>query len=588
MRRLKRVGSLMTSAILACSSLMTLGFTGIAHAASGSDTCTWTGATDNNFSTATNWSGCSSAAPVSGDNLVFDVSIITAGKATDYAWTLNNDITSLQVGGITFTGTSTGGYYYVLTGNSLAVGGNVTNNATGDETLGLDLTLAADTTFVSGSNGGGFNVGAEDGSNTLDTAGHAVGFTGSPTCGMFLESKLAGSGSLTTSLTSAGLRLDTGTTSYSGAVNVTSGVLGLSDPGALGSTSGVTVGSDGTLGVAFGQDTTYNFPLSLSGTGFSNHGYPQPTLYTTNYIGFCAGADATGSYTATFSGPVTLQSNATFSGTYNAKVTGTYTPNGHTFTVASGSVGTLTLPGSGAQSAPAQTDTYSDSQPTEDVTAGNNQTAVIDGTRQYVSADSGGTVKGTGTVKSLYVNDGGTVAPGHSPGTLTVLQTLTLAGGSTYQAELKDAAAGDYDQLVVGSASDTTGNDVTLGDTTSSPILSVSLYKGYSIKAGDSFTIINNLSKTDVKGTFKDLPEGATFKVSDGVFKITYKGGDGNDVVLSAVTAPTTPDTGFALVSANPAATLGVTVLAAGAILLTARRLRPAPARAKATTRHRR
>ena len=38
-----------------------------------------------------------------------------------------------------------------------------------------------------------------------------------------------------------------------------------------------------------------------------------------------------------------------------------------------------------------------------------------------------------------------------------------------------------------------------------------------------------------VDGTFQDLPEGATFLVDGQRFRITYRGGDGNDVVLTAI-----------------------------------------------------
>ncbi len=119
------------------------------------------------------------------------------------------------------------------------------------------------------------------------------------------------------------------------------------------------------------------------------------------------------------------------------------------------------------------------------------------------------------------------------------------------------------------------------------PTLDTELYSGYNIKAGDTFEIINNLSKTPVLGTFNGLPEGATFKVGTGVFKISYVGGDGNDVVLTAVTAPTAPDTGFAIVAAHPGVTLAVSAAAAGTIFVLARKnsRKLAPARAKASRR---
>jgi hypothetical protein len=64
---------------------------------------------------------------------------------------------------------------------------------------------------------------------------------------------------------------------------------------------------------------------------------------------------------------------------------------------------------------------------------------------------------------------------------------------------------------------------------------------------GDAFVIVNNDGADAVIGTFSGLPEGhvltvqaATSESLSGTFSITYHGGDGNDVVLTAVnTAPT-------------------------------------------------
>ena len=63
--------------------------------------------------------------------------------------------------------------------------------------------------------------------------------------------------------------------------------------------------------------------------------------------------------------------------------------------------------------------------------------------------------------------------------------------------------------------------------------------------------IIKNDLADATGGTFKGLAEGATFTVSGYVFKISYVGGDGNDVVLSVQSVPALPKTGFSLPLAN-------------------------------------
>lgn len=51
-----------------------------------------------------------------------------------------------------------------------------------------------------------------------------------------------------------------------------------------------------------------------------------------------------------------------------------------------------------------------------------------------------------------------------------------------------------------------------------------------------------------------------------GVFKISYVGGDGNDVTLTVQSVPTVPNTGGMLLKTNPA--LIATVSIVGAVIL--------------------
>src|SRR5262245_56000983 len=55
---------------------------------------------------------------------------------------------------------------------------------------------------------------------------------------------------------------------------------------------------------------------------------------------------------------------------------------------------------------------------------------------------------------------------------------------------------------------------------------------------GSTFTLINNDGSDPVTGTFAGLPEGATVVVAGVPLSISYVGGDGNDVTLSAAPVP--------------------------------------------------
>jgi hypothetical protein len=60
-----------------------------------------------------------------------------------------------------------------------------------------------------------------------------------------------------------------------------------------------------------------------------------------------------------------------------------------------------------------------------------------------------------------------------------------------------------------------------------------------SAAVGQSVTILVNHADIPVNGTFSELPEGAVFLAGNGqTFRISYSGGDGNDVVITRVLVP--------------------------------------------------
>ncbi|HEX3110317.1 MAG TPA: Ig-like domain-containing protein, partial [Thermoanaerobaculia bacterium] len=129
---------------------------------------------------------------------------------------------------------------------------------------------------------------------------------------------------------------------------------------------------------------------------------------------------------------------------------------------------------------------------------------------------------GTVDVASVYV---GKALPfqenAYSFGTLHT-KSLTLSHGALF-VDLN--ASGGSDQIQV------TGS-VSLGGA-----LAVTVPN--SIPAwGQRFVIIDNDGTDGVNGTFDSLPEGATVRASGYLFRISYVGGDGNDVELITAAAP--------------------------------------------------
>lgn len=62
--------------------------------------------------------------------------------------------------------------------------------------------------------------------------------------------------------------------------------------------------------------------------------------------------------------------------------------------------------------------------------------------------------------------------------------------------------------------------------------------------SGHEFLILNNASLAPSSGSFAGLSEGAQLPVGGQLFRITYRGGDGNEVVLTRLHAPPPERTG--------------------------------------------
>jgi len=575
--KLKRLSALGSALILSISTLLSIGFAGTAFAAA-PYTCTWTGATNNNFNTAGNWTGCNSAAPQpgDGDNLVFNTASLSASQ------TLTNNITGLTVGSMAFSGTNSNYYGFTITGNALTIDGGITQSSSAYTELDLDVTLGASQTFAI-SNSSNLYIGDQTltNSHTLALGSNALTITDATTCsGVSVLSALTGSGTLNDNANR--VILNSASPSYTGAVNVNDGTLQVNDSQALGTGSGgVTVASGAGIAYGISANTTFAQPLTVSGAGVSSYGAIIADGPSYSAGGCSGGGGPSTAYTATLSGNITLTGDTTANPTdadYNLAITGALSGS-YTLTVVPGAPGTLTINSSNntsqtpnsTQSAPPTTVTVAsgDNQPSLGVDIGTNETYIIDGVRGDTTVESGGTLKGDGTVGNLWVDQGGIVAPGHSPGCLTISGNLSEAG--TYQAELGGTTAcSGYDQL------DVTGT-VTLDDGNTPPTqgkLSISLVNGFTPKAGQTFEIINSEGSSPVTDTFSGLPEGSEITVSGVVFKISYVGGTGNDVVLTVVSVPKTPDTGFGLTGAHIGLPLAGSLMMAGGIYFISRKVK--------------
>jgi autotransporter-associated beta strand protein len=145
---------------------------------------------------------------------------------------------------------------------------------------------------------------------------------------------------------------------------------------------------------------------------------------------------------------------------------------------------------------------------------------------------SGATLGGSGTVGALTVLDGGTVAPGNSPG---ILSTGDYTQAGTLSLQLDGTLAGDeYDQVNVG------------GTVNLSGLLTATV--GYTPLNGQLLFILTNDGTDAINGTFSGIADLDTIDLGGYQWRISYTanyaGSDtgtftgGNDIALMAIPEP--------------------------------------------------
>lgn len=465
-----------------------------------------------------------------------------------------------QTGGVFRIGAGTslylGGYgagTYNLNGGALQIGGaslqGVYNNVGGSyafnlgggtiQVAGSDLLTSVDATLVGGT------------TSTIDTNGLGATWNG----------VLSGAGNLvkagagTLALTNAG-------NSYSGTTGLTGGTLQVSE-GALGSgalifgatstfafVGGYTLGNDVTLGAGaigtfnVGENQTSTLSGQILGAGGlaktglgelvldgSNNIYTGPTQVSAGMLTVASdGALSDVSALTVASGAFfqllgVAQSVEELNGDGNVLLGAgsvlTVAPIGDS-SVFSGTIsgdggltksgtGSLTLTGVNTYSGPTSID---------------QGLLVVNGAvlNSPITVQAGGTLGGSGIVNSVTLADNATLAPGNSPGTLTVLNDVAFNAGSNYQVEIE---SGLNDSVVLQNGSATIANGAVLDLQVS--VTGLELGNAYTILQvvdgssgsivvpGSGFTVVDNLDKplltevvdyssTAVTVTFQGLP----------------------------------------------------------------------------------
>ncbi len=129
-----------------------------------------------------------------------------------------------------------------------------------------------------------------------------------------------------------------------------------------------------------------------------------------------------------------------------------------------------------------------------------------------------------GTFNGSLVNQGGTLAPGQSPGATTITGSYAQQSDAMLQIEIGGAAAGTFDVVHVGTIAGISGQ------------LQLALIGGFEPAAGDAFTVLTTAG--GIFGTFANVANGQRLTTTNGLgsFVVNYGAGslfDDNQIVLS-------------------------------------------------------
>lgn len=497
-------------------------------------TCTWTGATNATWKTGSNWTGAGCTGP--------------AGPPTNSTLTFPSGASNLSTNNNTAANSTytiaLSGSGYTLAGSAIKLGGDLTDSsASGGNTISLKMAMtaaraisvtnAAETLTVSGVISGAYAL-TKSGAGTLVNSATNT-YTGITTIsgGVLSASKDTNLGKAPTS-------------AKAGSVTFTGGTLATTATYTVSANRGFAFTSTGTIDVASGTTLTYGGTAAGSGgltlidsgalvlskantytgatlislgtlqLGVAN-AVPNGSALTDNATFNLAGfADTIGS----LSGTGTLQNSSATAATLttngnNVSTAFTGIIKNLTGTVALTKAGTGTLTLSGAN-------TYTG---TTTVSAG---TLAVNGAQSGSAISlNGGTLTGSGTTGAITSTaSGGTINPGTGSGSgaLTTGNVTWSTGTPTLSVQIDGVTAGtNYNQLATGGTINVTNAK-----------LAVTL--GFVPSNAQIFTIVNNTGSNSITGTFNGLAEGASLAVGLSSFIVSYKGGSGHSIILTAAT----------------------------------------------------
>lgn len=496
-------------------------FTATTVLSTSSGTREWDGGGNTSWGNVTNWSG--NIAPIATNTITFG-SLAAAEKR----------VVITDVGGNPYALSFTSGGYSLNSGVAITLSnGIIASHTSGINTINSSLILGAPQSFTL-TGAGDLTV-----AGTVDNSNDTLTVSNTSTGTLRLNGALSGGGSL---IIDGGGFVELGgavSNTYAGTTTINHGELRLTKSTGVAIPGNVTIG-DGSSTASLVTTVTEKIANSAVVTVKTAATFAPAALETIGGLVLDGGAVNSGVNLLAIMGNITAnQTTDLFSRIQiNSSVRNWTVAEGKTLRL----YGPLTI--SPTSSGITQRKTGSGTL----VVAGNAAVTTFDlqqGTLQLDNLSetltlgislNGGTLSGSGRAVSITAAAaGGVISPATDTGSAIFKATrLTANSATTLEFDINGATAGSgHDQLDIAASSiDPSSNGVTLA---SAVLL---LRDSVALPVGTIITLIKNDGNDAVSGTFTGLANLAFVTTDFNRFILSYNGGTGNDVTLTAVTPP--------------------------------------------------
>jgi fibronectin-binding autotransporter adhesin len=497
-------------------------FTATTVLSTSSGTREWDGGGVNtSWITPTNWVG--DASPVATNTVVFG--LLAASDKRSVVGTSGN----------AFALSFTGGGYTIAPGLEFTLSNGITaSHASGTNTITTGLTLGAAQTFALSSAGNLTTTNVATGGFALtanNTGSGSLGFNGD----------ISGAGAFIKN--GSGLSVFSGSVAntYAGTTTINHGELRVTKSAGIGIPGNLTVG-DGTNTASLTTTVAEKIADNAVVTVKPAASFAPAALETIGGLVLDGGAVNSGASILAIGGNITANQSTTI--TSPVQINGAV----RDWTVATGQ--TLALSGPLTISPANGGTTQRKTGPGTLVVSGNaavtsfnleQGTLQLDNPSETLTFNislNGGTLSGSGRavrVTAAAGGGGGVISPATGSGSAIFKATrLTANNATTFEFDINGATAGSgHDQLDIAASSiDPSSNGVTLANA------ALVLRDTVALPLGTIITLIKNDGNDAVSGTFTGLANFAFVTTNFNRFILSYNGGTGNDVTLTAVTPP--------------------------------------------------